>query len=205
MSRVYTQAEIDTYAEAVLKGEFGENGKRLRSTISEDAAQGTYERIMARVAELLLTNVEESPPDEGSGSSSEIILESIKVLLGLSTDNHDFDRNLIIFINSAIFSLRQLGIGPLDKPYTITPENAETATYQDYLGEAFVKETSDVKTYIYFKVFLSFDPPTNASTLKVITDALKEAEWRLTANVELPSLNGKEEIQNGANYVPVPV
>lgn len=139
----------------------------------------------------------------GMKDLSENILSSIKVLLGLSEENSDFDNNLMIYINSAIFSLRQLGVGPLEKPYSITPDNVKTATYQDYLGETYAKETNDVKTYIYYKVLLSFDPPSNASALEMVKSALKESEWRLTANVELPTLNGKEENQNGADHVSV--
>lgn len=205
MNEAYTEEIVEQYARDVIKGEYGPGGKILKEMLSSDPENvGVFERIMTRVAEILLSESVEDPPPDEPAEKSETILSSIKALLGLSEDNRDFDKNLVIFINSAIFSLRQLGVGPLKEPFSLTPENAETATYQDYLGEEFVKETSEVKTYIYYKVLLSFDPPSNNSAIQVIQQSLKESEWRLTANVELPILNGKEEIQNGADDVSVP-
>lgn len=160
------------------------------SLFPDKPPEQVYNEIMAKVAELWITGLSVQDP-------AEIILESIKIQLGLSEENHDFDSNLVLLINSAIFSLRQIGIGPLDKPYSLTLESAKTATYADYLGANLDRDVNDVKAYIYYKVLLSFDAPTNGGVLATIKEELKEAEWRLTANAELPILNGKEEIQNG--------
>lgn len=160
------------------------------SLFPDKIPEQVYNEIMAKVAELWITGLSTQDP-------AEIILESIKTQLGLSEENHDFDSNLVLLINSAIFSLRQIGIGPLDKPYSLTLESSKTATYADYLGENLDRDVNDVKTYIYYKVLLSFDAPTNGGVLATVKEELKEAEWRLTANAELPTLNGKEEIQNG--------
>ncbi len=42
-----------------------------------------------------------------------------------------------------------------------------------------VTELSSIKTYIYLRVRLLFDPPSTSYALKSFEDQLKELEWRL--------------------------
>ena len=47
-----------------------------------------------------------------------------------------------------------------------------------------------VKTFVYLKVKLAFDPPLNASLLESFERQIKELEWRLNVSVESEPLGG---------------
>ena len=107
------------------------------------------------------------------------ILLSIKALLGPDADYQVFDQDIIIFINSALATLCQLGVGP-SEGFEIT---GDSETWDDYLGEDF-RRLNSVKTYIYMKVRLAFDPPTSSSVLDAYEESCKEFEWRLNVAVD---------------------
>lgn len=121
-------------------------------------------------------------------STNESILQSIKKKLGLSADCTDFDLDIIMDINSVLAVLTQIGIGPASG-YQI--ESAED-TWSDYLDD--YSKVAFVKTYIYAKVRLLFDPPTNGTTMDALKEVIREFECRL--NYESDNVN-KEENQNG--------
>lgn len=106
------------------------------------------------------------------------ILLSIKKLLGPSADYKQFDQDLIIHINSAFMVLHQLGVGP-KKSFSIT---GETETWKDFSSD--IDNLQLVKSYIYLKVRLIFDPPTNSTVIKAYEDLIKEYEWRLNVEVD---------------------
>lgn len=117
-----------------------------------------------------------------NGSSNDIfnsILNSIKKMLGIYSDLKEFDSDIIMNINAAIFTLQQIGIGPSN----LFIVEDEKQTYSDFLGEKSNLEPQ-VKMYLYYKCKLGFDPPQNSSILKLIEDSIKEAEWRLNIEVE---------------------
>ena len=43
---------------------------------------------------------------------------------------------------------------------------------------------ADVKTYMYLKVRLVFDPPTSSAAMTAMQEMAKEYEWRLNASAE---------------------
>lgn len=105
------------------------------------------------------------------------ILTSIKSMLGIDSTITAFDDELIIFINGVFTTLTQLGIGKAD--FTIT---GSTETWADFTES---KKTYElVKTYIYLKVRLVFDPPTSSSVIDVMNKQIAESEWRLRENAE---------------------
>lgn len=106
------------------------------------------------------------------------IFKTIKGLLGPDADYNEFDQDIIVFINSAIATLTQLGIGP-DSGFRITGEDE---TWQDFLGDA--KDLDSVKSYIYMKVRIAFDPPTSSFVMSAYEEACKEYEWRLNVVVD---------------------
>lgn len=106
------------------------------------------------------------------------ILTSIKGLLGPDADYEVFDQDIIIFINSALATLTQLGVGP-SNGFRIT---GATETWSDFIGEA--QDLDSVKSYIYMKVKMAFDPPANGSVLNAYEEACKEYEWRLNVAVD---------------------
>ena len=105
--------------------------------------------------------------------SVESILTSIKKLLGITEECSDFDSDIIIHINSVFAALPQ--ICPLcPKNFTI---GDSTATWSDYLGDK--DWIGFIRTYVYLKVRLLFDPPTGA-VLEAVKQAIAEFEWRLS-------------------------
>lgn len=102
------------------------------------------------------------------------ILTSIKKLLGISEDYEHFDADIIMHINSALMILTQLGVGPTEG-FSIRDK---TKTWGDFLGR---DETllEGVRSYVYMKVRLIFDPPTSSAAIESMTRLANEFEWRL--------------------------
>lgn len=109
---------------------------------------------------------------------SESILTSTKKMLGLGADYTAFDVDILIHINSVFSTLHQLGIGP-DEGFMI--ENA-TATWTDFLADD--PRLNNVKTYMYLRVRMLFDPPTTSYLINAMDEQRKELEWRINVNRE---------------------
>jgi len=107
----------------------------------------------------------------------ESILKSIKKLLGIEDSYKHFDQDIIIHINTAFMILTQLGVGPASG-FSITDD---TTTWSEY-SDATITEA--VKTYIYLKVRLLFDPPTSSAYLDSMKNLVAELEWRLMVEAE---------------------
>lgn len=102
------------------------------------------------------------------------ILNSIKKLLGISEEYTQFDADIIIHINSVFGILTQLGIGP-PAGFSILDNSTN---WSEFIGDATTIEM--VKTYIYLKTKLIFDPPQNSSVTASIEKTISELEWRLS-------------------------
>jgi hypothetical protein len=111
----------------------------------------------------------------------ESILTSIKKMLGIAEEYEHFDPDIIMHINSAIMSLTQIGVGP-SNGFMIEDE---TTAWSDFIPEAINLEA--VKSYIYLKVKLLFDPPTNSTVIASYERQITEYEWRLNHAVEIAS------------------
>ena len=111
----------------------------------------------------------------------ESILTSIKKLAGMDSDYDPFDTDLIIFINSVFSALAQLGVGP-SSGFSI---DDDTAVWSEFIEDPV--QLGFVKTYIYLKVRLVFDPPDNSTVIKSYEDQIKQLEWRLNVAAETPS------------------
>lgn len=106
------------------------------------------------------------------------ILLTIKKLIGPSLDYSVFDTDLIVHINSALMVLNQLGIGP-ENGFVVT---GESETWGDFLGDT--NKLEGVKTYVYLKVRMVFDPPTTGALTDAYKEMIKELEWRLNVMVD---------------------
>lgn len=111
--------------------------------------------------------------------NSDSILTSIKKLLGIAEECDSFDADIIANINSAIFVLSQLGVGSKEGYVVESKEN----TYHDFLDDD--QLIQQVRMFLYYKVRLGFDPPTNASLLQSFQENIREAEWRMMEHVEM--------------------
>lgn len=112
------------------------------------------------------------------------ILTSIKKLLGIEEDYTYFDNDIIMNVNSALFNLMQLGVGPTSG-FTIKDKEA---TWADFLGDRI--DLEPVKTYVYLKTRLAFDPPQTSFLIDAIKNQISEIEWRLNVQVEGGKVNG---------------
>lgn len=101
------------------------------------------------------------------------ILTSIKKLLGPEEDYVYFDEDIIIHINSALYRLNTLGIGP-PEGFVVTDKKQ---SWSDFLPDR--KALEPVKTYVYLKVRLVFDPPQTSFLLEAINKQISELEWLL--------------------------
>lgn len=110
----------------------------------------------------------------------ESILTSIKQLLGIPEEYKHYDPNIIMHINSVFTVLKQLGVGP-EKGFRIEDD---IATWSDYITETEELTFDSVKTYVYAKVRLIFDPPASSAHIEVLKELIKEFEWRLTSDAE---------------------
>lgn len=106
------------------------------------------------------------------------ILTSIKKMLGLESEYEHFDADIIIYINMALMSLTQLGIGPKEG-VTISDSSF---TWTSLIGQR--KDLEAIKSFVYLKTRLIFDPPTNSFLVDAIERQIKELEWRLNVNAE---------------------
>ena len=104
---------------------------------------------------------------------NESILTSIKKMLGITEEYTHFDQDIIIHINTVLMILRQLGVGP-EEGFTITDSYE---TWGDFLTDN--KDIEAVKTYVYLKVRLLFDPPLSSAVTESINRSINELEWRL--------------------------
>ena len=104
------------------------------------------------------------------------ILNNIKKLLGLGPEYNCFDQDIIIHINSVFASLHQMGVynKNLDKCFEITDNSA---TWSDFLEDD--NTINFIKTYVYLKVKLAFDPPANSVVQASYENQIKELEVRL--------------------------
>lgn len=110
--------------------------------------------------------------------SNQSILLSIKSLLGPDADYDVFDQDIIVFINSAIATLSQIGVGP-SSGFAIT---GDSETWSDFIGDA--KNLEFIKSYIYMKVRIAFDPPSSSSVLSAYEKSCEELEWRINVAVD---------------------
>lgn len=101
------------------------------------------------------------------------ILNSTKKVLGVDASYTAFDTDILMHINTVFSTLHQLGIGPVDG-YMI--EDA-TPTWDAFLGGDV--RINSVKTYVYLKVRLLFDPPTTSYLIESLSKQAQELEWRL--------------------------
>ena len=108
----------------------------------------------------------------------ESILTSIKKLLGITEEYNQFDPDIIMHINSVFMILTQLGVGPAEG-FSIEDD---TAVWTDFIQD--VKKLESVKTYIYLKVKLAFDPPLSSAVIESMNRLINELEWRLNVAAE---------------------
>ena len=110
---------------------------------------------------------------------NESILNSIKKLLGLNDGITVFDTDIAFHINTVFANLAQMGVGPKDESgknigFRIT---GATETWSSFTNDDILME--NVKTYVYIKVKMVFDPPQSNALIDAYNSQARELEWRL--------------------------
>ena len=91
-------------------------------------------------------------------------------MLNVEPLDTSFDGELIIFINSALSIVNKLGVGP--EGFRIADN---TAIWTDFLlGRPDLEE---VKTNVYLRVRLVFDPPQNSFAINAIKEQIAESTF----------------------------
>ena len=106
------------------------------------------------------------------------ILDTVKTGLGVQLDDHVFDNELVLHINSAIMSsFQSIGIGVND---FFILDSAQT--WADYIGAD--TNLEGIKTLIVLKTRLIFDPPTSSFVIESLNRQIDELTWRLMVKNE---------------------
>lgn len=100
------------------------------------------------------------------------ILNSVKKALGI-VEYDFFDPDLIVHINSVFADLNQIGVGP-DNGFSISDKSAvwSSFTANDMLLQ-------NVKSYMFLRVKLLFDPPASATVLNSYEKQINEFVYRM--------------------------
>lgn len=101
------------------------------------------------------------------------ILTSTKKILGIVESYTVFDLDIITCINAAFSVLSQLGVGPADG-FMIEDSGDE---WEDF--DVPQNQLNVVRTYVFLKTRLLFDPPTTSFLIEATTKQIEEYEWRL--------------------------
>ena len=106
------------------------------------------------------------------------ILKSTKKILGIDPDYTAFDLDITTHINSFFSTLTQLGIGPSIGFFI----EDDTAVWADYITAETGNES--VKTYMFLRIKLVFDPPSTSYVITALEKQIAELEWRLNVHRE---------------------
>lgn len=104
------------------------------------------------------------------------VLLSTKQMLGISPEDTSFDVNVIMSINTALTTLMDLGLTEVEDEI-VTDDDM---TWDDLLGGR--TDIEYVKTYVYQKVKMIFDPPTSTAAIDAMQRSINELEWRICNN-----------------------
>lgn len=113
------------------------------------------------------------------------ILDTIKKLLGIDPEDISFDPDIKVHINTTMLSLSQMGIGPPNGFIVTSKDNI----WNDFIGSSTIN-LEGVKSYIYLKTKLIFDPPQNSITIEAFNKSISELEFRMMLAVETNNLEG---------------
>lgn len=108
-------------------------------------------------------------------TNDESILTEVKKTMGIAEDVDVFDTDIRMHINSALGTLNQLGIGPEGGMEVID----DAQKWSDLLLTDLT--FNPVKSYIYLRVKMLFDPPANSWTNTAYEHQIEQLEWRINA------------------------
>lgn len=106
------------------------------------------------------------------------ILTSTKKVLGISAEYTAFDEDIIMHINTVFSTLNQIGLGPAEGFQIVD----DTAVWSDFLAGDI--RLNNVKSYMFMRVKLMFDPPSTSYLITSMQNQINQLEWRLSIERE---------------------
>lgn len=116
--------------------------------------------------------------DSSEIPAKDSILKTVKKNLMVPAELEVFDDTIITHINSVFSTLHQLGLGHADG-FIVEDDKARWTVF---LGGR--RDVEFVKTYMYAKVRLLFDPPTTSFAIEALNKTALEYEWRINVAAE---------------------
>jgi hypothetical protein len=110
------------------------------------------------------------------------ILLSTKKILGIGADDTSFDLDVLTFINTAFSTLSDVGVGVSGGLY-ISDDEYE---WDDFATDCGVDDTqvNDIKTYVFLRVRMLFDPPGTPYLINAFEKQLEEHLVRINLRRE---------------------
>ena len=108
---------------------------------------------------------------------SSSILNDVKHTLGLLPEQTAFDTDVMLHTNSAIATLTQIGVGPVEGYMIMGPDNQ----WDEFIVDP---RLNAVKSYIFLKVKLMFDPPGTGFVVASMERQITELEYRINVVVD---------------------
>lgn len=120
------------------------------------------------------------PLEVGGNKMSDITVDEsiLKTIKKMSGDNPAFDyynTDIMVFVNSAIGILQDLGIG--NSNFLVTSDEDK---WTDFIDDGLAL----VKDYVFCQVKLSFDPPQNSFLVENLRKKVDELQFRLQVRYE---------------------
>ena len=123
------------------------------------------------------------------------ILNDTKKVLGVSDSDTSFDVDILMHINTTFATLQSLGVGPTEGFYI----EGHGDEWEDYLPLPANNAFNMIRSYMYLKVRMLFDPPQTAFLMSAMQKQIEEYEWRISQQREWglnpvdPALESEEE------------
>lgn len=103
------------------------------------------------------------------------ILNSTKKVLGIDPAYTAFDQDILTHINATISTLQQMGLGSSAEVFFVEDDQA---VWTDFEPDPQIM--NHIRTYVYLKVRLYFDPPSTSFVLAAMEKQAEELEFRLS-------------------------
>lgn len=105
------------------------------------------------------------------------ILTDVKKMLGIEEEYTQFDQDILIHINTVLNILAQMGVTYANDEFV----QDKTTTWDSLIVKG---DLNLIKSYMFLKVRLLFDPPQSSALIEVINKQITELEWRINWAVE---------------------
>jgi hypothetical protein len=103
------------------------------------------------------------------------ILLSTKKVLGIDPSYTAFDQDILTHINSVFSTLSQMGLGSVAETFYV---EGEDEVWTDFEPDPVL--VGHIRTFVYLKVRLIFDPPSTSFVLAAMERQAAELEFRLS-------------------------